>query len=45
MINKGETLLMDKRPCKGEGFIRADWDSLTKTAVPLMTENAEVVIN
>ena len=45
MINKGKTLLMDKRPCKGEGFIRADWDSLTKTAVPLMTENAEVVIN
>ena len=41
----GGTVVMDKRPCKGEGFIQADWDSLSKMPVPLLTENAEVKIN
>ena len=40
----GQPLMMDKRPCKGEGFISADWDSLSKMPVPLLTENAEVKI-
>ena len=38
-------LSMDKRPCKGEGFIKASRDELQKMAVPLITENAEVQIN
>ena len=41
----GDAVVMDKRPCKGEGFIQADWDSLSKMLVPLLTENAEVKIN
>ena len=41
----GKAVVMDKRPCKGEGFIQADWDSLSKMPVPLLTENAEVKIN
>ena len=41
----GEAVVMDKRPCKGEGFIQADWDSLSKMPLPLLTENAEVKIN
>lgn len=40
----GQPLMMDKRPCKGEGFISADWNSLSKMPVPLLTENAEVKI-
>ena len=38
-------LMMDKRPCKGEGFFSADWNSLSTMPVPLLTENAEVKIN
>jgi polygalacturonase len=41
----GGAVVMDKRPCKGEGFIQADWDSLSKMPVPLLTENAEVKTN
>ena len=41
----GEAVVMDKRPCKGEGFIQVDWDSLSKMPLPLLTENAEVKIN
>ena len=41
----GGAVVMDKRPCKGEGFIQADWDSLSKMPLPLLTENAEVKIN
>ena len=45
-LKKAEgAVVMDKRPCKGEGFIQADWDSLSKMPVPLLTENAEVKIN
>ena len=36
------TLLFDKRPCKGEGFVKADMDELRQMAVPLYTENATV---
>ena len=35
-------LQMDKRPCKGEGFIKVGRDELSKMAVPLFTENAVV---
>ena len=36
--------LMDKRPCKGEGFIKADRKELGQMTVPLLTENATVNI-
>ena len=38
-------LLFDKRPCKGEGFIKVDAGQLRQLAVPLYTENATVDIN
>ena len=38
-------LQMDKRPCKGEGFVKVDTDQLRQMAVPLYTENAKVIIN
>ena len=34
--------IIDKRPCKGEGFVKADWVELKKMAVPLYTENVIV---
>jgi hypothetical protein len=33
---------MDKRPCKGEGFIKADLKAMKAMKVPLVTENATV---
>ena len=36
------THIIDKRPCKGEGFVKVDWVELKKMAVPLYTENAIV---
>ena len=33
------SLLIDKRPCKGEGFIKVDEDQLRQMPVPLVTEN------
>ena len=38
-------LQMDKRPCKGEGFIKVDAGQLYQMTVPLYTENATVEIN
>ena len=35
---------MDKRPCKGEGFIKADLKAMKTMKVPLVTENATVTI-
>ena len=35
---------MDKRPCKGEGFIKADLKAMQAMQVPLITENATVEI-
>ena len=34
--------IMDKRPCKGEGFVKTDWKKLAAMPVPLATENAEI---
>ena len=36
--------LMDKRPCKGEGFVKVNLDELKQMKVPLVTENANVTI-
>jgi hypothetical protein len=33
---------MDKRPCKGEGFIQANLKAMKAMKVPLVTENATV---
>jgi hypothetical protein len=38
-------LLMDKRPCKGEDFIKVSAEELLKTQVPVITENAEITID
>ena len=35
--------VFDKRPCKGEGFVKADWDELVRMPVALYTENATVM--
>ena len=37
-------LLFDKRPCKGEGFIKTDIQTLNQMSVPLYVENASVII-
>ena len=37
-----DSFIIDKRPCKGEGFVKADWVELKKMTVPLYTENAIV---
>jgi hypothetical protein len=36
--------VFDKRPCKGEGFVRMRWEDLSRMSVPLYTENATVFI-
>jgi len=36
---------MDKRPCKGSGFMYADYADLQKMSVPLVTENVQVQTN
>ena len=38
-------LLFDKRPCKGEGFIRVSAEELRKAKVPVITENAEIIFD
>ena len=38
------SLLIDKRPCKGEGFIKVSAEELQKANVPVITENAEIII-
>ena len=39
-----DSLLIDKRPCKGEGFIKVSAEELQKAKVPVITENAEIFI-
>ena len=39
------SLVMDKRPCKGEGFIKVDGHKLQQMALPLLTENTTVNSN
>ena len=42
-LTKWQTLCeMDKRPCKGEGFIKVSAEELLKAKVPVITENAEI---
>ncbi len=45
-LTGGQTpCVMDKRPCRGEGFISVDASELLKGKVSLATENADVTIN
>ena len=37
--------VIDKRPCRGEGFISVDASELLKGKVPLVTENFEIIDN
>ena len=39
-----QMLVFDKRPCRGEGFLQADWNELSRMPLPLITENANVVV-
>ena len=39
-----DSFVMDKRPCKGEGFIKVSAEELRKAKVPVITENAEITI-
>jgi polygalacturonase len=39
-----DTTVFDKRPCRGEGFMQANWNGLSRMAVPLCTENATVEV-
>ena len=38
-------LLFDKRPCKGEGFIKVSAEELLKAKVPVITEHAEIIMD
>ena len=39
IIGNNKEFLMDKRPCKGEGFLRFKKDELSEQSLPLFTEN------
>ena len=39
IINNKKEFLMDKRPCKGEGFLRFKKNQLSDLSLPLFTEN------
>ena len=39
LVGNQTEAVMDKRPCKGEGFIRVPMDELKKMPVPFYTEN------
>ena len=36
------SLKIDKRPCKGDGFLEVDYDELWQMPVPIVTENYEL---
>ena len=44
-LGEADSLAIDKRPCKGEGFIQVGREELIRQTVPLVTENADVQIN
>ena len=44
LVGNTGNLMMDKRPCKGEGFVKVSRDELLKMRVPLLTEHAQVEI-
>jgi hypothetical protein len=44
LVSNTGNLMMDKRPCRGEGFVKVGRDELLKMQVPLLTEHAQVEI-
>ena len=42
-LNSAPLVQMDKRPCKGEGFIKVSAEELQNAKVPVITENAEII--
>jgi len=42
LVGESHPVVMDKRPCKGEGFVKADWNMLKQMPVPYYTENATI---
>ena len=40
-----DSFIMDKRPCKGEGFIQVSAEELMKAKVPVITEHAEIIFD
>ena len=44
-LASSDFFVMDKRPCKGEGFIRVSADELMKDRVPVITEHAEIIMD
>jgi len=42
LTGQAAELQMDKRPCRGEGFITIGGDELRRMPLPLLTENADV---
>ena len=44
LVGNTGNIMMDKRPCKGEGFVKVGRDELLKMRVPLLTEHAQVEI-
>ncbi|MBO4827316.1 MAG: glycoside hydrolase family 28 protein [Prevotella sp.] len=39
-----QVLVFDKRPCRGEGFLQADRNELSRMSLPLITENVTVAV-
>jgi hypothetical protein len=44
LVGNTGNIMMDKRPCKGEGFVKVGRDELLKMRVPLLTEHAQVEV-
>ena len=44
LVGNTGNLVMDKRPCKDEGFIKVSAEALRRMKVPVITEHAEITI-
>ena len=44
LVGNTGNLVMDKRPCKDEGFIKVSVEALRRMKVPVITEHAEITI-
>ena len=44
LVGNTGNLMMDKRPCKDEGFIKVSAEALRHMKVPVITEHAEITI-
>ena len=44
LVGNTGNLMMDKRPCKDEGFIKVSAEALRRMKVPVITEHTEITI-